>query len=378
MSPQFTKKSYSLREVLNAILLSTASVQTVTAIQNAEAQSGPESPTVRLKYVSYQDFQRHGEDRMDVSSPMVWFDTPMTDSWGVSGSFVLDTVSGASPLYLDSLSGASGVGIYDQRSAGNLKFNKKFEDFSIGFGGAVSSEHDYHSDNGVVDIRTWNSDKSRVYAFGISGDADHITSTNDPELSKYRNTGHYFAGVTQIINSISLIQSNINVSNGAGYYTDPYKIFDNRPTDRTEVAWLNRYVVYLNELRSSVHLDYRLYGNSWGLNSHMFEVQYYQPVCESFMVRPTLRYYTQQAANFFSTEVPPLDSSKHNSADQRLSSFGSVTTGVKGVITLTKGFEIDIDYLFMVQDGSLALGNGTGGIKTFGANYLSVGVMGRF
>ena len=47
----------------------------------------------------------------------------------------------------------------------------------------------------------------------------------------FDQTGVLF-GVTQALSAESVVQSNITYSNGHGYYSDPYKTLDTRPTHR--------------------------------------------------------------------------------------------------------------------------------------------------
>ncbi len=64
-------------------------------------------------------------------------------------------MSGASPQFHDSLSGASGIGVHDYRAAGDGKLTKYFDRWAVGVGGAYSHERDYISRSVAVDVRTW-------------------------------------------------------------------------------------------------------------------------------------------------------------------------------------------------------------------------------
>ena len=79
------------------------------------------------------------------------FDLPLSGSLALEGTLVYDSISGASPLYFNTLSGASGTGITEYRTAGDVKVTKYFGGFAVGFGAAVSSERDYLSRAASVD-----------------------------------------------------------------------------------------------------------------------------------------------------------------------------------------------------------------------------------
>ena len=82
---------------------------------------------------------------------------------------VYDGMSGASPLFFNALSGASGEGVRDYRTAADVKLTKFFDRYSIGVGAAYSHERDYISRAGSIELRTWTADKNRTYAFGFAG-----------------------------------------------------------------------------------------------------------------------------------------------------------------------------------------------------------------
>ena len=86
----------------------------------AHAESAPEQATISLKYLDYKDKQTSGS-RMHVTSPSVVFIAPIASVWAVEAGVVLDSMTGASPRYHNSLSGASGEGVNDYRKAADLK-----------------------------------------------------------------------------------------------------------------------------------------------------------------------------------------------------------------------------------------------------------------
>jgi Protein of unknown function (DUF3570). len=88
---------------------------------SALAQTAPDQGLIALKYVDYRDWQPGG-DRIHVHSPSLYLLKPVSDSLAAEGSLVYDGISGASPLYHNTLSGASGKGgVTDYRTAGDVK-----------------------------------------------------------------------------------------------------------------------------------------------------------------------------------------------------------------------------------------------------------------
>ena len=347
---------------------------------DAFAQTAPSPAVIEVKYADYQDWQKKDEDRIRVLAPMAYFSAPIGEEWQVDGSGVVDSVSGASPLYLSTLSGASGTGIDDTRVAGEVMVTHFWDRWSLGFGGQVSDEDDYLSRGGKMQARWWTEDRNTVISLGAGFDSDQIGSTNDPSLFEKRRTGGYLLGVTQILDTVSVVQSNITRTAGNGYYSDPYTEFDNRPESREQWAWLTRYVRYFAEANgAALHVDYRIYQDTWNVFSQMLETAWYQPIGENWMVRPSLRYYTQTAADFFESTFPPQDLDQFLSFDQRMSAFGSIGMGLKIERELGKGWFLDGSMEFIQQRDDLKLGGGgTSGIASFYQRYFLFGVTRRF
>jgi hypothetical protein len=71
----------------------------------ALAQGVPDQGLIALKFLDYRDWQP-GADRMRVRSPSMYVLKPLSDTLVAEGSLVYDSMSGASPLYYNALSGA--------------------------------------------------------------------------------------------------------------------------------------------------------------------------------------------------------------------------------------------------------------------------------
>ncbi len=145
---------------------------------SAQAQAVADHGIIELKYLDYRDWQP-GANRMTVRSPSLYTLLPLNDTTEFEGSLVYDAMSGASPLYHNTLSGASGLGVTDYRTAGDGKLTKYFNGWSLGVAGVVSSERDYLSRGGSVDVRIFSDDRNRTYAFGIGGANDRINPQNN-------------------------------------------------------------------------------------------------------------------------------------------------------------------------------------------------------
>jgi len=306
---------------------------------------------------------------------MLTFQTPIGESNDLRGTLMYESISGASPLYLSSLSGASGVGVQDNRKTANLKFTHYFDRFSLAAGGSTSTEDDYESNGFVLEGRAWTADRNTILSLSAGGDFDDISSSIDEELDEERRTGNFLLSVTQVVDQNSALQSNISYSTGDGYFSDPYKPFDLRPRSREELSWLLRYVRYIEDFDASLHADYRFFRDTFGVDAHMFELAWYQPFGTIWMIRPSIRYYSQDRADFFKTGRFPTDKPEgFFSADQRLSTFGEWGAGVKVSCELGAGFSFHTTVQgFQQRSGFHFGGRGSDNIEPFYGWFLLTG-----
>jgi Protein of unknown function (DUF3570) len=365
----------------NSLMAAALALPGVVATPVAKAEAVPEKTTIGFKYLQYKENQQSGE-RMKVSSPSMFFLAPIKDKYSIEGSFVLDSMSGASPRAHNTLSGASGVGIRDYRKAGDLKVTTFFDRAAIGVGIAGSQEHDYESTAFSLDGRLSTANNNTTFAAGVGYSDDEISSSNDITLHEKRRTTDALFGITQVLTPNDLVQSNITVSSGKGYFSDPYKDFDKRPDSRTAWTWLTRYNHYFTGPGAALHTSYRYFKNDWGITAHTIEMGWYQPIGTGWTLRPSIRYYTQRAANFY--RDPPLDfvaaaTATNFSADTRLSAFGAVTLGMKVAKEFAHDWTIDLKYEWYQQRSGWRLGgDGSPGVENFTAKWLQIGLSKKF
>jgi hypothetical protein len=345
----------------------------------AAAQAVADRGVVQMKYLDYRDWQP-GANRMTVRSPSMYALVPVDDTTEVEGSLVYDAMSGASPLYFNTLSGASGLGITDYRTAGDAKVTRYFGDVAVGVSGVVSSERDFLSRGGAVDVRLFSADRNTTWAFSIGGANDRINPVNGAVSNAPRNTLEYLVGVTQALSPTAIVQSNLTYSYGHGYYSDPYKLLDTRPSERRIFAWLTRYNQWLDGPGAALRLSYRYLGDSFGSDSNTATLEWAQALPQEWTVTPQLRYYTQKAASFY--HDPPAGSGfrpgQPYTMDARLSAFGAFTLGIDVAKTLPGGWSFDLRADFYRQKSSWRPGGGSPGIETFSARWFVAGIAKTF
>ncbi len=338
----------------------------------AHAQAAPDKGIFELQYLNYRDWQP-GRDRMSVSAPAFYALLPINDKWVVEGGMVYDDVSGASPLYFNTLSGAS---IGDYRTAGDVKVTRYFGDFAVSAGAAVSSEQDFLSRAGSINAQFFSADRNRTWTVGFAGTNDRINSSNGVAVNQTRNSLDFMVGVTQALSANAIIQSNLTYYTGHGYYSDPYKTLDTRPTTRRVTAWLTRYNQYLPGPDATMKLGYRFLYDSFGSRTNMFEAAWVQALPWGFTLTPGVRYVDQSAASFYYNPPWPKGYTVEGqlySADTRLAAWGGITAGAIIARNVWDNWRLAFRADYYRQDPDWRLfGSGSPGIKTFSARWFQL------
>ncbi|BDI06431.1 DUF3570 domain-containing protein [Sphaerotilus microaerophilus] len=354
----------------------------------AMAEQAPEQGVVALKYLNYRESQP-GLKRIAVDAPSLYLLAPIGAHWSLEGSAVHDDVSGASPRYYADVSGASVM--HDKRNAGDLKVTRYFERSALGLAASVSNEHDYRSRALSVDARFSSADNNTSWNTGLGFTNDRIDPVNR-KVNEKRRTTDLLLGVTQAWSAQDLVQANLTLGFGRGYFSDPYKMYDERPRKRNTGAlllrWNHRGENWPGTLRSS----YRLYQDSFGVRAHTTEAAWVQPLGSAFTLTPLLRYHTQRAASFYydpSSAINPVTglpfypdqevSTRYNTNDQRLSAFGALTWGARLDWKISPRWSADLKFERYEQRSGWRLGgDGSPGIAPFTANWLQVGLSSTF
>ena len=346
------------------------------------------------------NFSRYEESagRMRVDIYQSSMTIPLGDRFSIKANGVKDVVTGASPVAVGY--GPSGYGprsagqslimssasIYDVRDEVDIGVNYFLDDkTTLGLDLGRSSENDYTSDFFNIDGRIELNDKKTTLATGYGYASDKVWEMVDDNGEKVKSPGvggakythQGMLGVTQVLDKDSLAQLNLTYTHSEGFLSDPYKyalvynysnpyfpdfVRDSRPGHRDQFAVLLRYVRNFSALNAAaLHADYRFYSDSFGIDAHTFELTWIQPIVYGVELRPRLRYYAQNSADFYQPvfEAPRADG--NYSSDYRMAGFGAISGGIQltnevlGHLRVAGG----VDFYQRRQDYGIAGGTGT-------------------
>jgi hypothetical protein len=416
------QESITKSTLLGTALLSAA--MTLPALDFASAESAPEKSMISFKYLNYSESQtvpgtagsttttsttstrRTGDDlrydlisgasvgttttttsgtagssadRIKVNAYTVSALVPVAGKWSVGLNYTYDTVSGASPQYHTSAL----TNMHDKRNAEDIAVTRYFQEGTLTVGTSYSSETDYISRGYSILGSRSTSDKNTTWSLGASLTDDSIMPQGVGIANKSKKITAGLIGLTKILSPNDITQINLGYSHGTGYYSDPYKVYDNRPDSRNITTLMTRWNHHFDGGNGTARLSYRFYTDSFGIRSHTLDTEYVQPISNGWTVGPLLRFYTQNEADFYiattssaETTPPPVPAGQqYSTEDQRLSAFGALTFGLKITKQLSNDVHFDVKYENYRQRSNWALsGKKDTGLAYFNAQSIQVGL----
>jgi hypothetical protein len=311
--------------------------------------------------LKFQDWNED-DDRIRVRSWYAQANTPLSSNWDISVTGMVDTISGATPWGTPPTQNRNDwlVTLNERREAGIISLSSSIEDYDFSFELGRSKESDYLSESYAVIASKSFAEKTLTLNSGISyldDDVDSDVPGGPGQGILSRKTPEIFLGIHRIIDPKTTLSLNLTYGRPKGYLSDPYKqigryeplfigsleedLFlysENRPNKRdTFVAYLEG-LRYFEKLDATLESSYRYFTDDSDLSGHTLEFQWLQRLSDRLILRPLLRYYIQNPADFYmltldGTDIQPTPqpngTGPHYSSDYRLSKLKATTLGLK-------------------------------------------------
>ncbi len=348
----------------------------------AQAQTPPERASLSLKYLDYLDSQP-GADRIRVKAPSLQLVLPLSADWALGATAITDSISGASPAY----HGSALTRLTDFRRAGTLSLSRYVGRASLTLGASGSSERDYLSRSVFLQASVATEDRNTTVSVGLAGTRDVINPTTRIVEDERKRVNDLLLTLTQVLTPSDIVQANLGYSRGNGYFSDPYKVLDNRPRERHHTTVLVRWNHHVERTDGVVRLSWRHYRDTFGIRAQTMGAEYVQPLGRGWSVMPLLRYHTQSAARFYIDVDPDAgpfgpaipEGAQYTTLDHRLSAFGALTAGVKVSWRVDDHWLLDAKFEQYGQRGRWKLGGGgSPGLPAFNARSLQLGFTRQF
>jgi hypothetical protein len=302
-------------------------------------------------------YHRYQGGGITVQGPSILIQKKITDNFALTGNWYQDYISSAS---VDVKLSASPYKEKRTQESGGFEYLHGKSTYSAGI--IHSSEPDYKSNTTYYSISqdmfgdlttismTYKRGWDKVYRDLKNADGQII---NDPTFGGFDKNGKpisfkdadhrgYAVGLSQILTRTLISSFNYEVLTDQGYLQSPYRkilylnpqaglgytqaeqVYPNTRTSNAASVELKYYLPY----RAAVTGSYRYFSDTWGIRAHTAELGYTHPAFNRWIFDGTLRFYTQNAASFYSDLFPRANSQNFMARDRELAAFNSYTAGI--------------------------------------------------
>lgn len=234
----------------------------------------------------------------------------------------------------------------DTRWAFNLGLSRRVGQHTPGTLMSFSQESDYQSLGiSLQDAIDFNR-KNTTFLVGGAFTHDAMTPANGRDNAT-KDTVDALLGITQVLTPTTLLTANIAVGQVTGFISDPYKLvelngnlsYEKRPDSKTKQIVYLGINQFITTLDAGIELGLRYYGDSFGISAETLSLAWYQKLGNHFILSPSVRYYTQTAADFY--DVRFTGTPEFYSSDYRVSAFTGTSFGLKLTWLPTSRFSLD-------------------------------------
>ncbi len=292
---------------------------------------------------------------VEITGPSVLVLKKIGQNVALSGNYYVDSISSAS---IDVVTTASKYS--EDRTEVSAGADYMHGDSIMSVSYTNSDEDDYQSDTASFGVSMDMFGNMTTVSLGYARSWDTVENNNDPTFSKDVDRQNYKVGLSQVLTKDMIMELNYELITDEGYLNNPYRSAryvdptspigysyepEVYPNTRTSNAVAVRSMYYL-PYRAATYAEYRFFDDSWNITAHNIEIGYVHPLPSGWVLEGRYRYYTQNAADFYSDLFPRQDSQNFLARDKELSEFTSNTIG----------FTISYDF---VQNGWYAIDRGS-------------------
>jgi hypothetical protein len=301
---------------------------------------------------------------------------------------VLDKVSLSGTYYVDAVSNASiDVVTTATRKEWGVSAETVYRDAALSVGYSDSDEPDYRAQALSIDATQEVFGSMTTIALGFTRGQDDVGKKGEGFFD-YAKHWRYRFGVTQILTPTWLASLNLEAVSDEGFLGNPYRaarVFGSLVPERMPRTRSSRSIKVgaIGEImpRTSLHVDYRYFWDTWEIKAHTFEIGGSRYVGESFLIDGYLRYYKQDAALFYSDNA--MTETAYVTRNRQLSTFDNVAPGVRVTYTYKQvpgQYEIkgNLNYEYQRYKFSDFTDIRTGQLYSYGAHVLQLLVTATF
>ncbi|MEM1433675.1 MAG: DUF3570 domain-containing protein [Pseudomonadota bacterium] len=275
-------------------------------------------------------------DGLEVHGPSVLVRKAYKDKASVWANYYVDMITSASvdveataSQYTEErVERSVGVDYLHGKTTMGLSWTNSEEDDYSAHSYRLGISHDFFGDLTTLGIS---------YARGN----DTVRRNGDAIFEEDASRQVYRIDLTQILTKSLVVNLNYEGVTDEGFLNNPYRQVryldpsaargfsyepELYPNTRTSSAAAIRAMYYL-PYRASLKTEFRTYSDSWGIGAWNGEIAYVHPLKHGFTLDLKYRFYTQEAADFYSDLFPRQTAQNFLARDKELSTFTTQTIG---------------------------------------------------
>lgn len=314
--------------------------------------------------------------------PAVLVRKSLYDKVSLTGTYYVDMVSNAS---IDVVTTASPF--KETRTEYGVGADYAYRDSLLSVNYSNSDEPDYKAQGLSLDASQEVFGNMTTIKLGFTRGKDDVGKKGEGFFD-YAKHWRYRLGITQIVTPTWLATLNLEAVSDEGFLGSPYRaarVFGTLVPERNPRTRSSRAIKMgaIGEImpRTSLHVDYRYFYDTWDIKAHTFEVGGSRYVGESFLIDGYLRYYKQSAALFYSDNAQV--ETTYISRNRQLSTFNDIAPGVRVTYVYKQvpgRYEIkgNLNYEYQRYKFSDFTDIRTGQLYSYGAHLLQLLVTATF
>ena len=274
---------------------------------------------------------------VQVTGPSILVRKSVANNVSTSFNYYVDAISSAS---IDVVTTASPY--KEKRTETSASVDYLHADTIMGLSYTRSSENDYQAKTAAVNISQELFGNMTTVSLGYVLGNDVVGKRGDSRFSKDVNRQQYRLGLSQILTRNLLLDLGFETVADEGYLNNPYRSVryldaasakgysyepERYPRTRTSNAMAIRFLYHL-PIRASIHGEYRLFDDSWGITANHIQIGYTHAYRDNWIFDLKYRIYTQTQADFYADLFPYSQSQNFYGRDKEISAFSSQTFGL--------------------------------------------------
>ncbi|NOY61726.1 MAG: DUF3570 domain-containing protein [Gammaproteobacteria bacterium] len=281
---------------------------------------------------------------IEINGPSLLVRKQLGNQASVSANYYVDSITSAS-IDVEVL-GASEYS--EERVENSLGFDYLRGKTIMSLAYTSSSENDFDAKSAHFSVSQSMFGDLTTVSMGYSRGWDTVRKTGDETFEKEANRQNYRLGISQILSKNLLLDFGVELITDEGFLNNPYRAVryvdgastsfqpELYPNTRTSNSVALRTIYYL-PYRASVHGEYRLFSDSWGIKADTVEIGYTHPFRENWIFDIKYRVYNQTQADFYSDLFPFIDAQNFLARDKELSTYNNQTVGVAATYKFARG-----------------------------------------